>query len=191
MKFISSIEPGPQDLWNVYDDNERAYVGNLFICREWDCCMVYYDIKCVMFGYCDRGIQNWAEFNAFLKETFPSLECLMVTQSCSVSGMNEDFMDFFYDPWIQSIWIEDYQTKYLGLPERTITDNNSNNNNKNILRQRVFNSKTFCECNTEVYECRCISFKLSTMIFQLSSYIESQEDPSFLYLTQNDVMPAP
>ena len=78
-----------------------------------------------MFLSVDRGIDFWEEFNDALKIWFPKLKTLLLDENYS-SDAQKGFIDFFLDPWLEHIWIEDYQSgftfidKKLDLPKDKI-----------------------------------------------------------------------
>jgi hypothetical protein len=140
MKYIHNPNNLKADkIWNMYNTSEKAFVKYIFPYSPWKLDKVYSDIKCIWFEYCDRGIKCWKKFSEFLKTCFPNLRSVILCQNYSYSKCGDEleethFLDFFYDPWLSHIWIEDCQTSFI-KKERTITDNLT----------RVLNSGYICE----------------------------------------------
>lgn len=102
----------PLNIWNKYKKEECAYVDYIFTTKDfvWNY-KVHSNIKCIMFEYCDRGIQDWSTFKTFLKTSFPNLEVLLLCQNYTYENENiEDMLNFLNDSWLQYIWIQDLQS---------------------------------------------------------------------------------
>jgi hypothetical protein len=65
----------------------------------------------VLFIDIDRGIDAWDEFNSALQVWFPKLKTLLLSQNYSWDHVS--FLEFFFDPWIEQIWIEDVMTRQM------------------------------------------------------------------------------
>lgn len=111
LKIFIVQKYNPTQLWNTYSPQNRAYISDLFVHGIFDITKYYPDIQCIYFDNLDRGIQSWKIFNNALKNIFPNLKSLFLSQNYSISNENE-FIEFFEDPWIDNIWIVDFQSRY-------------------------------------------------------------------------------
>jgi hypothetical protein len=102
----------PTQIWNLYAHQNRAYIKDFFVYGNFDITKCYPDIQCIYFHNLDRGIQSWKIFNNALKTIFPNLKSLFLTQNYSLLELENEFIEFFEDPWIDNIWIVDFQSKY-------------------------------------------------------------------------------
>lgn len=100
----------PLDIWNSYQETERAYVDYIFPTEEkWRTDVVIPEIHVIYFSFCDRGIDCWRAFNLFLKRSFPHLKALILQQSWTADPHEkevEEIKEFMEDPWLQFIWID-------------------------------------------------------------------------------------
>lgn len=98
----------PEDIWDLYNPNERAavkYLGSSW--AKWRNDVNYPEVKCLVLCDCDRGIPCWKEFGEFLRRVFPNLQSLMLSQNYSY-GCNDEkehFQQFFNEEWLHYVWI--------------------------------------------------------------------------------------
>ncbi len=107
----------PKDIWYKYDNTNRAFIGYIFPSwNRWKILEPYLHIRCILFNYCDRGIDCWQAFQAFLDRTFPNLEALILSQGWSYDQRHDtiqELIDFFRTTKYKYIWInEDSNGKY-------------------------------------------------------------------------------
>lgn len=108
------------DLWNNTNSESRAIVQYMFpYGDEWRTDIVYPNITFLIFEYLDRGIVCWKLFSDFIHKVFPNLKHLILSQNYSYS--TDFFFDFYTDQWLDTIWINDDQSRfpniYHDLPE--------------------------------------------------------------------------
>lgn len=117
MSYINTIRATPYEIWKTYDEDACAYVDDIFTmgAYRWKCDVVYPDVKCIKFCYCDRGISDWGAFRVFLHTVFPNLEVLLLRQNYSYKASRE-MVEFMCDPWLRYIWIDDMQSEDIHEP---------------------------------------------------------------------------
>lgn len=113
------------DLWNRYTHDKRALVTDFDMWHELITDTTFPEVECVLFYHVNRGVDSWEDFNRALKIWFPNLKTLLLSENYAGSS-EEEFIEFFLDPWLKEIWIEDRQTGYnfintkLELPKDTL-----------------------------------------------------------------------
>ena len=114
-----------EDLWDKYPADKRGYIEYFTHYEKYITDKTFPEVECALFQFVDRGIKSWKEFNSALKIWFPNLKTLLLSENYSTSE-EEEFIDFFLDPWLKHIWIEDMQSSYefidkpLSLPKDTL-----------------------------------------------------------------------
>ena len=164
--YSSEIQKNtPTQLWNTYSPQNRAYINDLYVYGSFDISQIFPNIECIYFDNLDRGIQSWNIFNNSIKKIFPNLKSLFLKQNYSIS-LEKDFMEFFEDPWLDHIWIVDFQSRYKCIQEQMKIS---------IEKIRVFDTCSFyCEHEHEYlyneeeeennYESKLINIDLSNCI---------------------------
>jgi hypothetical protein len=150
----------PIYLWNTYLPQNRAYINDLNVNETFDISQIFSNIECIYFDNLDRGIQSWNIFNNALKKIFPNLKSLFLKQNYSIS-LEKDFIEFFEDPWLDHIWIVDFQSRYKCIQKEMIIP---------IEKIRVFDTySVYCDehlyCEEEnSYDSNLINIDLSICI---------------------------
>lgn len=119
-----------EQFWNQYPENERHVISEIFVqSLERDLGDdILPGVKALLIGTVDRGVQCWSTFLTRIKQLYPDLETLILSQNytyhpdncCVIHGKNKvsstnDLVDAFSKSDIKNLWIEDCQSEFRFL----------------------------------------------------------------------------